>query len=182
MIDEGKVLTEAFDASGIKFNDRSVALAELKKDGREIAYDDDGKPHVHYDSEILPLSDALIRFGYDRRDLCDGRTLPRTGAGTARPGLMSKADLPDFKAKVAFIREHGEEAYARLPLTGVATSEVLTKSDWYKLNRKEKCRRLDADPDAFNRLPSGPPTIPGALVNRSYVNQPKLDALKKIRH
>lgn len=169
MIDEAQKLNAAFDATGIKFNDRAQALASFKE-GREIVYDESGEPCTRYDSEYLPLSDALTRFAYDRRDLVDGRTLPRQGAGSARPGTLSKADFTDVKSKVEFIREHGEDAYARLPLTGVGTSEVKTRQDFMKLPREEKVRRYAADPECFNKLPSAPTDqIKGSFINHAAI-------------
>ncbi len=88
--------------------------------------------------------------------------------------------------KVTFITEHGEEAFARLPLTGVGTSEVKTKSDWYLLPREEKVRRLAADPDAINRLPNAAKVDPveskmTVLQGGSKVNYTALEKQRRIR-
>lgn len=153
--EQGQILTAAFDACPIRFHDRADTLAAIKADGREVHYEG-GKAYITYDSEILPLEDALTRFGYDRRELCDGRTIPRTGVSSSRPGLASKADYATAGDKAKFISQFGLSAWEDLPLAGVTSSEVTTKADWFKLSVKEKVRRLAADPDAFSKLPEAP--------------------------
>jgi hypothetical protein len=177
MFDEAIKLNESFDKAGLTFHSRADALGEFRQ-GREITFDQDGEPSVTYDGENLPLSAALLRFGYDRRDLIDGRSLPRNGAGKARPGLASKSDLKTFKEKAEFIKQFGGAAYEALPLVGVQSSEVKTRQDWMKLPRQEKVRRLAADPEAFNKLPNAAPT---GRVNGSLINQTGIDKHRAAR-
>jgi hypothetical protein len=172
---KAELINAAFDAAQVRFNDRATALAAFKE-GREIIFED-GQPYTRFDSEYLPLSDALLRFGYDRHELVDGRTLPRTGAGAARPGLASKADFPTVKDKVDFINKNGEDAWARLPLTGVAGTEVKTIADWKRLPLSEKVRRVNADPDAVRKLA---PT-PTVRQHGAFINTEALERQKAIR-
>lgn len=170
----------AFDQTRITFHNRAEALAALKDGGREIIAGEDDKLYVTYDGECIELSDALTRHAIDNRDLCDRRTLPRNGA-VGRPGTASKADYTTAADKAKFIAENGIEQWEKLPLKPPVTGETLTKQSWYKLPRAEKVRRLAADPDAFNKLPAGDPTIKGALVNRSYTNREALAKQASIR-
>jgi hypothetical protein len=150
---QAEAIHAAFDSTGVKFHDRAAALAELKAGGREITFDAEGKPHAHYDGESgVPLDQVLLRFGFDRRELIDQRTLPREGAGAGRPGLQSKSDFKTIKEKVDYIARYGEDAFARLPLTGVSGSEITTQADWFALPPQERARRWGADPLAFSKL------------------------------
>jgi len=181
--EQAAVLNAAFDSTNIKFYDRSVALAALKADGREVVFTDDGTARIHYDGEQLDLADALTRLGFDRRELIDGRTLPREGAGTARQGTLSKADFPDVQSRVKFIRENGAEAWEKLPTVNHDTKPVTTREDWYKLSRAEKVRRIASDPHAFSKLPAAPSAAnpvtkleqvaPGTQVNRAALEHEK---------
>src|SRR6185437_10748659 len=123
--------TAAFATCKARFHDNSSALEALKADGREIHFEE-GRAYVNYDSEILELSDALLRFGYDRRELVDGRSLPREGAGASRPGIASKADYTTAQ-KVQFISENGLAAWEKLPSSGIGSAEIASKADWYRL-------------------------------------------------
>ncbi|MCU1324257.1 MAG: hypothetical protein JWM43_3906 [Acidobacteriaceae bacterium] len=158
MIDEAAAATAlnlSFDKSGISFHSRSETLAALKATGSEITYDEAGKPWTRYDHEFLELDLALIRFGMDQPQWADGRTLPRHGA-PGRKGTMAKSDLKTIPEKVAWIAEHGEDAFARLPLTTPSSSEVRSQADWLKLPIAERARRWEDDPGAFERLPRAP--------------------------
>jgi hypothetical protein len=154
---EATAIHAAFDTTGVRFHDRAAALAEFKV-GREIIFDDDGNPHTYYDGgEALSLDQGLLRFAYDRRDLCDQRTLPRAGVGAARPGLESKSDYPDVKSKLSFIEARGLDAWSKLPLTGVSPKgEILTQEDFRRLPLAEKVARTNADPLVFSKLPKAP--------------------------
>lgn len=175
--DHAEALIASFDKTGITFNDRSATL-EAITDGREIRYDDAGNPNITYDGQVLPLADALTRFAFDRRDLVDGRTLPKQGAGGGRVGTLSKADLPDYKAKAAFIAENGGDAYERLPLNPPASGELKYREDYYALSRSEKVKLIEKHGSDFAttlpRRPSGQPL--GAFIAND-----KLAELKKIR-
>jgi hypothetical protein len=150
---EARSLHEEFDATGVKFHDRAATLAALKGDGRDIVFDD-GVPKIVYDGELLPMRDALLRYAYDHRTAVDSRTLPRGGAGTSRPGIDAKDNYKTLSEKVGFINQFGADAWERLPLTGVGTSEVLTREDFLKLPRQERMRRYAADPAVLAKLPS----------------------------
>jgi hypothetical protein len=158
MIDEtsaAAALNGSFDRSRITFHSRSETLAALKATGSEITYDELGKPWTRYEHEYLELESALIRFGLDQPQLADGRTLPRHGA-PGRMGTMSKDQLKTIADKVAWINEHGEDAFARLPLTPPVSREVRTQEDWFALPPSERARRWEEDPGAFERLPRAP--------------------------
>lgn len=162
MNNEAEKLNQAFDQTGIEWHSRANALAKFREE-RDILYEN-GEPFAKYDSEILPLHDALSRWAYDHRnpELFDGRTLPRTGVGVTRPGLACKANFKNIREKIAYIEKYGEDAFAKLPLTGVSGSEVLTQDDWLKLPRAEKVRRTQADAYAFSRLPRAAKPDPNA--------------------
>lgn len=177
---EARKLNEAFDKTGVSFHDRAAALAALKSDGREIVFDDAGEPSVLYDNHQMPLSDALLRLGYDRRELVDGRTLPRQGVGASRPGLASKEDFKTVREKLDWIAANGADAWERLPLTGVQSAEVRTKQDWYKLPRAEKVRLTALDPNYFDKLPSAPAVRQhGAFINVEGIERQKAIRGKK---
>lgn len=175
-IDEPKALHAAFDETKIVFHDRAAALAKFKE-GREIIFGDDGQPYSTYDGETsVRLADALTRWALDTRDpaLFDGRSLPRHGAN-GRPGIISKADFDTVASRVAYITEFGEDSWARLPLKGIATSEILTKQSWMKLPLSEKVRRTAADPDAFSKLPDKPTDqIRGSFIHHAAIAREKL--------
>jgi hypothetical protein len=172
---EARKINEAFDRTGINFHSRPDALAALKTDGREIVFnEDDGEPYVHYDSEFLKLDQALTRLALDQRSLADGRSLPR-GASTARPNTLSRAEMT-IAEKVAYVNEHGEEAFLKLPSRPTTTSEVKTTEDFRRLPRAEKVRRINEDPDAIRKL-APPPT---ARANGTFINHEALARQKAI--
>jgi hypothetical protein len=158
-------LNKSFDETGITFHSRAEALAALRATGSEIIFaDEDGKPYCSYDGEhSLSLSDALTRLAFDEREkLADCRTLPRGGAGRARPGIDNKGLYKTPAEKIAVINEKGLDYWERLPVTGLATSEVKSQSEWLKLPPAERARRWEKDPLAFERLPRTPaPNTPG---------------------
>lgn len=175
--DRADTLIASFDATNIKFNDRSAAL-EAITEGREITYDEAGNPSIVYDGQTLPLSDALTRFAFDRRDLVDGRTLPKQGAGGGRVGTLSKADLVDYKAKAAFIAENGGDAYERLPLKPPASTELKYREAYYALSRSEKVKLIEKHGANFAAtLPKRPTGQPLG----TFIANDKLAELKKIR-
>jgi hypothetical protein len=170
--DKATILNSSFDASGIKFHDRSTTLQTLTTD-REISYAEDGTASIHYDGEILPLEAALKRFAYDNRAHVDGRTLPKEGVGTARPGTLSKAAMT-LQEKIAFIKEHGADAFSRIASKSYDTQPVDTRQDWMRLSRTEKVRRLAADPDAFTKLPNATSDQPkGGYINHAALEREK---------
>lgn len=174
MIDEGKKLTEVFDATGVRFYDRATVLAAFKEN-HEIHYDEAGEPTTFFDGEHVPLKDALTRYAYDAPDgVCDRRTLPREGSGGGRRGTASKADF-DLAGKVAFIKEHGISQWEQMPSKNADSQEVRTKADWYRLSRTEKVRRTAANPNAFSDLPNAPQTgrVNGALINEAGLEKHK---------
>ena len=183
MPNEVEQLEAAFDATGVKFHDRPAALAEFRAGRAAIEHTDEGAFAV-YDGERIPLADALLRFAYDNRspELLDARTLPRNGAGTSRPGIGSKADYETTAQKAEFIRTHGFDAWEKLPVRGLGSSEVQSKEDWYKLPRQEKVRRLAADPNAFARLPDKAPSAPTpARRAGAYINDEAIAREKAVR-
>jgi hypothetical protein len=150
---EGRTIRAAFERTGIKWTSEAAALAKFKEGGREVIIEN-GQAFTYYDRETLPLEDALTRWAYDNRDseLFDGRSLPRNGAGLARPGLLSKADMTRAE-KVTYVNTHGEDAFARLATKGVGPKgEVKTFEDWKLLPRAEKVRRTNANPNIVNEL------------------------------
>jgi hypothetical protein len=178
---QGAAIQAQLDSTNIKFNvPGSEVLARFN---REITFDDDGVPHVIYDKEIVTLADGLTRWAYDNRDpeLFDGRSLPRSGAGGGRVGTLSKSDFT-LAEKIAFIKEHGGEAYERLPLkSGGATTEVRSKAEYYRLPRQEKMRLLAKDPGYFERLPNTPAEALGGKVNGTFINRAALEKHKAVR-
>jgi hypothetical protein len=173
-------LNAAFDATSIKFHDRAQTLATFLNNGeREITYDESGQPFAKYDSEILPLADALKRFAYDDKlGLCDRRTLPREGVTPSRPGIASKADFATLREKLDWLAVNGDEAYALLPLTPPVSGEVLTREDYYRLPRSQKTElAAKHGPDFLSTLPSK--QDPNRTAG-SYINHQALDRLKKI--
>jgi hypothetical protein len=175
---EARAINAEFDKTGVTFHNRAEALAAFKEGGRAIV-EEDGQLFTHYDGEAkVPLANALLRFAYDNRTVCDGRTLPRQGVGTSRPGLASKADYPDTASKLKAIAENGAEWWEKLPLTGVATSEILTRQDWYRASRAERVRLTALDPDYFAKLKPSPfQTMPGS----AKINTEALDKIASIR-
>ena len=175
--EEVAALNKAFDDSAIHFHDRATALAALKEGGRQIVWQD-GTPHIVYDSIQLPLPDALKRFGFDRRDLVDGRTLPKQGLGTSRPSVLGRDSFSSDSEKVAWIKEHGYEAWQKLPSRGVqVTSELKTFADWTKLPTAEKVRLIGEDPNIISKLAPGQPSRPGGV----YINHEAMERIRKIR-
>jgi hypothetical protein len=161
---EAKKINEAFDASKIAFHNRAEALAALRATGAEVAFDEQGNPHCRYDSEYLTLTEALTRLALDQKGLADGRSLPR-GASIARPNALSRAEMTTAE-KVAYVNEHGEEAFLKLPSRPVATTETKTTEDFRRLALAEKVRRINADPAAIYKLAPGPT----ARTNGTYIN------------
>lgn len=143
---QAPIINAQFDATNIKFHDRAAALAVLKADGREVIFTEDGTASIHYDGEVLPMKDALTRLAFDRRELVDGRTLPKEGAGTARPGTLSKADFPDVQSRVKFIREHGVEAWERLQTVNHDSKPVEYREDFHKLSPASQTAQLHEFP------------------------------------
>jgi hypothetical protein len=173
--EEARRINAAFDATNINFHNRAEALAALRAIGAEVAYDEAGTPHCRYDSEYLPLSEALTRLALDNRSLADGRSLPR-GASTARPNTLSRAEMTN-KQKVAFVNEFGEEAFLKLPSKPTVTSEVRTTEDFRRLTRAEKVRRINEDPDTIYKLAPAPT----ARVNGSFIDHDAIARQKATR-
>lgn len=174
-------LNAAFDQTAIKFHSRADALAQFKGDGqREITLADDGQLYAMYDSEILPLADALKRFAYDdQTGVCDRRTLPRGGVSPSRPGIASKADFATVRDKLDWIATNGGDAYERLPLTPPVSGEVLTKQDYYRLPRAQKAElAAKFGPDYVTTLPSKQDA--DRPNSQTYINHEALAKLKKI--
>ncbi len=163
---QATAINESFAKTGIKFTKSNADT--LKAFGRDVVFDDDGRPHVNFDSEILPLEDGLTRWAFDSADgVADRRTLPREGAGGGRVGTMSKSGLT-LAEKLEFIRVRGGAAYEALPLKSAGTFEVKTKQDFYKLPRAEKVRLTGKDPHFFSKLPDAPSDQPkGGYVNHA---------------
>jgi len=174
--EQAQKLNEAFDQTGVKFHDRAATLQAITADGREVAYDADGTVRIHYDGEQLSLKDALTRFAYDNRQHVDARTLPKEGAGTARPGTLAKSDMT-LAQKTAYINQHGAEAFSKIPSKNFDTQPVVSRQDWMRLSRAEKVRRLGADPDAFIKLPNAT----SDQLKGSFINHTALEREKKIR-
>lgn len=183
--DKAAIINAAFDATGVRFNDRSTALQSLLADGREITYAEDCSASVAYDGETLPLEEALSRFAFDNRQHVDARTLPREGVGTARPGILSKADFPDIQSRVKFIQENGARAWENLPYQNFDSKPVTTRDDWYKLSRQERVRRIEQGGiNAFTKLPAAPKVDPVSRMESvagAKINRQLLDKERKIR-
>jgi hypothetical protein len=176
--DRAEILIAAFDATKITFKDRAATLEAITND-REISYDEAGNPSVFYDGQTLPLADALTRYAFDATDsVCDRRTLPREGAGGGRKGTLSKADLPDYKSRAAFIAENGLSAYERLPLRPPASGELKYREDYFALPRGEKVRLTNLHgADFATTLPRRPTGQPLG----SFINAAALERQKQIR-
>jgi hypothetical protein len=159
--DEALAIHTAFDTTGINFHSRPDTLAALKATGSEITFaEEDGLPYCRYDGEILDLASAISRLAMDNKSLSDNRTLPRNGAGAARPGIASKSDFTTRKDASDFITKHGFDAYQRLPLTAIDSSEIRNQADFLKLPPKERSRRYGLDPNCFAKLPKAPAPNP----------------------
>jgi hypothetical protein len=183
-MDTVEQLTSSFDATGIRFHDRAEALAKFREN-HIIEHTNEGA-FTTYDGERVDLATGLTRWAYDHREVCDARTLPREGAGAARPGIDNKTNYPDAASKAKYIRDNGFDAWERLPVIGPTSNEVLTKQDWYKLPRAEKVRRLTADAQAFEKLPNAPPgqrpVDEMVIRGGAKINVAALERQRKIRH
>lgn len=176
---EADAINEAFAQTGIRFHGSNAdALAQFKAGDREITFDADGKPLARYDSQELPLADALSRWAADADDgVCDRRTLPRNPGG-GRSGVACKADLVDFKAKSAFIQEHGLQAFAALPATRPQSTELKYQDDFRKLPTSEKTRLVRQYGSGFiEKLPPRPSGQPFG----GYINRAALAKLQSVR-
>jgi len=161
-------LNEAFDKSTLTFKDRAATLASFKQNRDIVIDDEDGQLYSRYDGEVLPLDEALLRFGLDNRPLIDGRSAPRSGAG-GRNLELTKSEITT-REKVAFIAQHGADAFEKLPSHPVASSEVKTKQDWMKLPLAEKVRRTKENPNAFAELPNANAgKVPGLFVDKDKI-------------
>jgi hypothetical protein len=168
-----------FHESGIKYTGTDAdVLANFKASGHEI-FVEDGVALTKFDSEILPLYEALVRHAFDApQGEVDRRTLPRAGAAGGRSGVTSKADLKTMKEKVDYVNKFGEAAFLALPLTGQVTSEIRTQADFRKLPLSEKVRLTNTDPDYVAKFKPSPGTrMPG----QPFVDQIKLDRIAAIR-
>jgi hypothetical protein len=176
---EADAINGAFTETGIKFNvSNTDALAQFKAGEREVTFDEAGQPYARYDREILPLGEALTRWAADSTEsICDRRTLPRSPGG-GRRGIASKADLPDVKAKSAYIAEFGYKAYSALPTRAVPTEELKYRDQFYRLPIAEKTRLIRKHGEDFIRsLPSRPTSQPYG----GYINREALERQKEIR-
>jgi hypothetical protein len=167
-----------FQETGVKFQGTDAeVLAKFKEGGHEI-FVEDGVARTKFDSEILPLDEALLRYAFDApQGEVDRRTLPRGGAGTARSSTLSRATMTTAE-KVAYVNEHGEEAFLKIPTNYTPTSEVKTTADWLKLSRAERVRRTTDDPQAFEKLLPAPGQ---RMPWEPYVNHEALERQKQIR-
>ncbi len=167
--EQAMAILAAIGSTEIRFHDDAPELlARFKATGREIAFDEAGKPTTTYDGQTVALADALTRWATDDRTIADGRTLPRTDTGKGRPGMASKQDYATVAEKTAFISEHGIAAWESLPTKPPVTSEVVFKEDFFKLNLSEKTRRLNENPNAIAELPNRPKPL--AKVNQAGID------------
>lgn len=160
-----ELLNQAFDASTLTFKDRAGSLAAFKADHDIVANDEDGQLYARYDGEVLPLDEALLRFGLDNRPHIDGRSAPRTGTG-GRNVELTKSEMTT-REKVAYIAQNGADAFEKLATKPVETTEVKTRQDFMKLSRQERVRRYAENPNAFVDLPNAVSDQPkGSFINR----------------
>ena len=171
--EKATALNESFDATGISFHSRPEALSAFRE-GREVTYTD-GVAHSVYDGVQMTLSDCLSRFAFDRKELVDGRTLPREGVGTSRPGIASRADLKTVSDRVAYVNAFGAEAFEKLPLQTVDSTELRTFDDWMKLPLAEKVKLTQLDNDIVSKLARTPSSRPNGVWSKPGV----LDELKR---
>lgn len=165
-----------FHESGIRPNIDDSQLLSLLKEGREFTVED-GVAFTVYDGERVAVSESLKRLLSDRREFVDARTLPREGVSGGRPSVASRADLKTLQDKVAYVNLHGENAFAALPLTSQATSEITTFEQFRKLPISEKAR-LTEDPGYIYRLkPSSGQYMPG----QAKINYEALDKVARTR-
>jgi len=172
---EAKAINEAFTRTGIKYTASNADT--LAAFGREVQFDDDGQPHALYDSEILPLEDALTRWAADQAEgVCDRRTLPRSAAG--RPGgseVTSREDLRTVKDRSDFITKFGLDTYEKLPAKTQVTKELVTHADFRALSLAQKTRIIRENPDILSKLKHtpNPDQVAGAYVNRELLERQK---------
>jgi hypothetical protein len=172
-----KNLNQAFDDSKITYLNRADALGAFKVE-HEISEDENGVLTTTYDGVTASLSDALVKFGLDRRELVDGRSLPRDGVVGRPVPLTSRADLKTIKGKSEYITSFGLAAYEALPRFSEPTSELKTREQWKLLSSKEKSRLIGLDPNVFAKLSSTPnPDRAG----KAYTNTAALAKLASIR-
>lgn len=165
--DPAKLLNESFDKSGLIFRDRAASLAEFKRDREIVTSDDDGQLYTRYDGEVLPLDEALLRFGLDNREQIDGRSAPQ-------PPTKDKMTQ---REKIGYISQHGADAYAKLKSHAVVTTEVTTRQQFMALPRAEKVARYAANPNAFVDLPNAT----GDQMKGSFINHQALKKIEAIR-
>jgi len=167
---QGDAIAKAIADTNIKY---TVTPAELlAKFGREVQFDDEGNPHALYDREVLPLADALTRFAADEDGICDRRTLPRSPGG-GRRGVASREDLPDAKAKAAYIAEYGLAAFEALPTKAQPSGELKYQDDFRRLPVAEKSRLIAKHGLKFiESLPARPSDQPfGGYINRDALDK-----------
>ena len=90
--------------------------------------------------ERVPLSDALRQFALDHETLVDGRSLRHLKTATAP---KAKSDM-SMRERMAYIDEHGLDAFEKLPLRSVQTREIRTMADYAALPVATKTKLLAA--------------------------------------
>ena len=156
--EQALAIRDAIVSTEIKFHDDAPELiARFRATGREITFDDAGKPVTSYDSLVdVPLSLALTKWAADNAaDLCDRRTLPRE-AKDGRPGALSRADFPDAAAKSRFIADNGLDAWEAMPSKPQQSQEVRHLEDFWALDTKTKSAMIASDPTITSRLKRRP--------------------------
>jgi len=158
-------LNSAFDASGLNFLDRALALEQFKQHS-EVFFNEAGEPFGYVDGNRTPLADCLTEFGLVNKSLLDGRSLPHP---------KSKADFKSTAEKTKYIKIHGIGAFEKLATQHIEEKAVVTQSDWRKLSLSQKVEAIKRDPDVQRKLK------PDAENNRTFINHELLEKQRRIR-
>jgi hypothetical protein len=114
------VRTEAF----VDLKERARRVFRVHDDGKLVPYEGDTIIYSADASAPMTLKEWLGRLRADApyffKDTTGGGAAGGSETSGRRPTVRSKEELRDAKAKVEFIREHGQEAFERLPLRSAA--------------------------------------------------------------
>lgn len=139
---EEKTIEQVFLNFPSKFK---LPPGEVLKAVGTIKFDADGNPMAGG----LPLREALVIYGeVNPHALTDSPSESHDKGGST---VRSKADLGSVAEKTAYIAEHGEMAFARLPLTAPdpIDPDALTFSQYRKLPVSEKVRLVNERGEGF---------------------------------
>jgi hypothetical protein len=133
---QGQAHRDALLASGVKFYDPELTT-RLTADF-DVRFADDGTATGVVNGKRVGLDKVYQSIAAKYPTIADGRSTRGLKATADEPTVKSKADLGTMATKMAFIDEHGIEAFEKLPLHSTRMKPIETMADYASLSVAQK--------------------------------------------